>query len=170
MQANWYAVQSGVHQEKQVAARLQERDIECFLPVYQDVHQRSDRKVVLQMPLFPGYLFVHIALCDRLRVLNIPRVVRLIGAGQTPLALPEEDIDALRTGLAHRRAMPHPYLQVGQRVRVIAGLLEGLEGTLIRRKRVLRLVLSIEAILRSFTVEVDESEIEPVRGRSLVCR
>ena len=66
--------------------------------------------------------------------------------------------------------MPHPYLQVGQRVRVIAGLLEGLEGTLIRRKRVLRLVLSIEAILRSFTVEVDESEIEPVRGRSLVCR
>jgi transcription antitermination factor NusG len=164
-QPNWYAVQLAVNQEKKVASRLQERHIECFLPLYQEVRRRTDRKVVLQMPLFPGYVFVRIALPDRLKVLEIPRVVRLVGFGPTPLAIPVTDIETLRTGLALRPAMPHLYLQVGRRVRVVAGPFEGMQGILVRRKGSLRVVVSIDAILSSFTVEVDDSEIEPIRGQ-----
>ena len=163
-QPNWYAVQLAVNQEKQAARRLQERGIESFLPLYQEVRRRTDRKVVLQLPLFPGYVFVRIALLDRLKVLETPRVVRLVGFGPTPLALPDCDIDALRAGLATRQAMPHLYLQVGRRVRVVAGPFEGMQGILVRRKSSLRVVVSIEAILSSFTVEVDDSEIESISG------
>jgi transcription antitermination factor NusG len=167
LQPNWYAAQIGVNQEKQVAGRLQEKRIESFLPLYQEVRRRTDRRVVLEMPLFPGYVFVRIALRDRLKVLVDPRVVRLVGLGPTPVAIPDRDIDSLRAGLAHGQAMPHPYLQVGRRVRLVAGPFEGVEGVLIRRKSSLRIVVSIDTILRSFTVEVDESEVESIGGNSI---
>ena len=166
-QPNWYAVQLAVNQEKQAASRLQQRGIESFLPLYQEVRRRTDRKVVLQLPLFPGYVFVRIALLDRLKVLETPRVVRLVGFGPIPLAIPESDIETLRAGLTIRQAMPHLYLQVGRRVRVVAGPFTGMQGILLRRKSSLRVVVSIDAILSSFTVEVDESEIESISGHGV---
>jgi transcription antitermination factor NusG len=169
LQKNWYAVQTGANQEKQVASRLHDKGIESFLPLYQQVRRRTDRTVVLELPLFPGYLFVRIALRDRLQVLEVPRLVRLVGFGPTPLAVPERDIDTLRAGLRHGEAMPHPYLHVGRMVRVVAGPFQGVQGILVRRKASLRVIVSIEAIQRSFTIEVDESAVEPV-GSALVSR
>lgn len=162
LQPNWYAAQVGVNQEKQVTGRLQDKRIESFLPLYKQVRRRTDRKVVLEMPLFPGYVFVRIALRDRLKVQGDPRVVRMVGFGPTPVAIPDQDIDILRVGLVQGQVVPHPYLQVGRRVRVVAGPFDGLEGILVRRKSSLRIVVSIHTILRSFTVEVDESQIEPI--------
>ena len=116
----------------------------------------------LDLPLFPGYVFVRLPLRDRLRVLEVPSVVRLVGFNSTPTALPEEEIQALRNGLkAGIRAEPHPYLRVGRRVRIIAGPLAGREGILLRRKGHIRVVLSIELLQRSAAIEVDVSEIVP---------
>jgi transcription antitermination factor NusG len=117
--------------------------------------------VQIDLPLFPGYIFVRVALYDRLRVLRIPGVVRLVGFNSLPAALPDEEIEILRSGLFQRlRARPHPFLTVGRRVRIKSGSFQGLEGILLRRKNNLRVVLSIPLIQRSIAVEVDSTDLE----------
>ena len=117
----------------------------------------------LQMPLFPGYLFVHIPLRERLRVLEVPGVARLVGFSGMPTALNENDVECLRRGLVQgASAQPHPYLSAGRRVRVIAGPLQGAEGTLVKRKGNLRVILSMDLIKRSVIVDVSEADLEPV--------
>jgi transcription antitermination factor NusG len=123
----------------------------------------KDRRIQLELALFPGYVFVHIALRDRLQVLQLPGVVQLVSFGGKPAALPDAEIEALRNGLAGNLcAEPHPYLTVGRRVRVRAGSVAGLEGILLRRKQKFRVVLSIQLIQRSVAIEVDEADIEPL--------
>jgi len=118
----------------------------------------------LHLPLFPGYVFVHLALCDRLQVLQTPSVVRLVGFGGQPAALPDQEIEALRQGLAHEMHIePYPYLKVGHRVRVRTGPLRGLEGILVRKKNGSRFVISLDLIMRSVAAEIDVAELEPVR-------
>jgi transcription antitermination factor NusG len=123
----------------------------------------KDRRIQLELALFPGYVFVHIALRDRLQVLQLPGVVQLVSFGGKPAALPDAEVEALRNGLARNLcAEPHPYLTVGRRVRVRAGSVAGLEGILLRRKQKFRVVLSIQLIQRSVAIEVDEADIEPL--------
>jgi transcription antitermination factor NusG len=117
----------------------------------------------LQLPLFPGYVFVHLALRDRLRVLQIPGVVRLVGFNGDPVPLTESDIEALRTALDGRSILqPHPYLTVGRRVRIKDGPLKGMEGVLVRKKNIFRLVVSISLIARSASVEIDTANVERI--------
>ena len=161
--ARWYAIYTCARHEKRVSEQLQLRQVESFLPLYDAVHRWKDRRVHLQLPLFPGYVFVHIAPSDRLRVLELPSVVRMVGFNGQPAALADEEIVSLRDGLAGQlRAEPHPYLKVGRRVRVRRGPLAGRDGILLRKKDKLRLVLSIDLIQRSVAVEVDAADIEPV--------
>jgi transcription antitermination factor NusG len=116
----------------------------------------------LQLPLFPGYVFVRIALLERLRVLEVPGVVRLVGFNNMPAALPTSEIETLRSGLSGQlRAQPHPYLLVGRRVRVRSGPLAGLDGILLRRKGHCRLVLSVDLIKSSMIVDVDAADVVP---------
>jgi transcription antitermination factor NusG len=127
------------------------------------VRRWKDRRVRLDLPLFPGYVFVRLALRDRLRTLQTPGVVRLVGFGGQPTALPDQEIDALRQGLARAiRIEPHPYLKVGRRVRVTTGPLQGLEGILARKKNSSRFVISLDLIMRSVAAEIDVAELEPV--------
>ncbi len=124
----------------------------------------KDRRKELDLPLFPGYIFVRIALKDRLQVLKVPGVIQFVSFSGKPAPLPESDIESLRNGLVGGyHAEPHPYLKVGKRVRVRNGPFSGMEGILTRRKDKFRVVLSIELIQRSVAVEVDESEVEPLR-------
>lgn len=117
----------------------------------------------LQLPLFPGYIFVRIALRDRLQVLEIPSVARLVGFNGTPAALPEAEIVTLKAGLEGGiRALPHPYLKIGRRVRVIAGPLEGLEGVVIRKKNSLGFVVSLDLIQSSIAVHTEANWLEPL--------
>ena len=158
----WYAVCTFSNHEKRVGDQLRERGMEHFLPLYDSVRRWKDRRVQLQLPLFPGYVFVHLALRDRLRVLNIPSVARLVGFGGPPVALPDNEMEALRSSLASQlRAEPHPYLKVGRRVRVANGPLAGLEGIVVRKKKQLRFVLSLDLIMRSVAVEIDEIDLVP---------
>jgi transcription antitermination factor NusG len=160
----WCAAYTWANHEKRVTEQLTQRSVEHFLPLYESVRNWKDRKVKLQLPLFPGYVFVRLALCDRLRVLQVSSVVRLVGFNGHPAVLPDKEMDALRTSIvANLRAEPHPYLTAGQRVRVKSGPLAGVEGILIRKKNALRIVLSLDFILRSAAVEVDAIDLERIR-------
>jgi transcription antitermination factor NusG len=160
----WYAAYTSASHEKRVAEQLVVRSVEHFLPVYASVRRWKDRHVTLQLPLFPGYVFVRIALCDRLPVLQVPGVARLVGFDGAPAALPEEEIDGLKEGLVGGvRAKPHPFLTTGRRVRIRSGPLEGRQGILLRRKGCLRVVLSVDLIQRSIVVDVDVADVEPLR-------
>jgi transcription termination/antitermination protein NusG len=160
----WYAAYTSANHEKRVAEQMVQRSVEHFLPLYASVRKWKDRRVELNLPLFPGYVFVQMALRDRLQVLQIPGVANLVGFGGTPATLPEGEIEALRTSLRSGvRAEPHPFLTVGRRVRVKVGPLAGLEGIVIRKKNRLRLVISLELIRRAAAVEVEAADLEGVR-------
>ena len=159
----WYAAYTSANHEKKAAAEITRRGVESFLPLYRAVRRWSDRRVELEMPLFPGYVFVHLALRERLRVLLVPGVAKLVGFGGLPAALPDEQIEALRAGLDKQMlAKPHPYLVAGRRVRIVRGPLCGAQGVLVRKKSVFRVVLSLELIMRSVAVEVDAADVEPL--------
>jgi transcription antitermination factor NusG len=162
LEQRWYAAYTCANHEKRVAAELQARAVENFLPLYHSVRHWKDRRVSLQLPLFPGYVFVRMALCQRLRVLQIPSVAGLVGFGSLIPSLPDEQIETLRLGLnGSLRAEPHPFLTVGRRVRIVHGPLAGLEGVLKRKKSNFCFVLSVELIQSSVAVHVDAADVQP---------
>ncbi len=162
LEPRWYAAYTRSRHEKSVADLLQHKQIEMFLPLYESVRRWRNGDHRVQLPLFPGYAFVHIALCDRLHVLKVPGVVRLVGFDGTPTPLDDEEVQGLRRALsAGVGVAPHPYLTVGHRVRVTAGPLAGREGILLRRKGAVRVVLSVDLIQRSIVADVDAAWLEP---------
>jgi len=157
----WYAAHTRGRHEKSVAKQLDEKCIGHFLPLYRSVRRWKDRRKELQLPLFPGYVFVHIDLQDRLSVLQIPGVVRLVCFGGQPAALDDRDIEVLRKGLTNGMSTePWPYLRAGRKVGVKGGPLAGLVGFVVRKKDKFRVVLSIDLIQRSVAVEVDACDLE----------
>ena len=158
----WYAAYTSAHHEKRVAEQLERRSVENFLPLYQSVRRWKDRRVRLQMPLFPGYVFVRLALRDRLKVLQVPGVAHLVGFGGQPAPVPEEDIQAIRACLAGpRQVEPHRYLKSGQHVRVLNGPLTGLTGVVVQQKNRTRFVISFELLQRSVAVDIDAADLDP---------
>lgn len=161
-QANWYAVYTCPRHEKFVAQQIRQRRVACFLPLYRSVRRWKDRRKELELALFPGYVFVHIAPEERLPVLQSAGVIRFVSFNGHPSPLPESEIESLIRALASGvRAEPHPYLTLGRRVRIRKGPLARAEGILVRRKERCRVVLSLDILMRSVGVEVDESNIEP---------
>lgn len=164
LQPQWYATYTRSRHEKRVAEQLEQKRVDYFLPSYQAVRQWKNGKARVEFPLFPGYIFVRIPLKERLQVLEVPGVVRLVGFNGLPAPLPQADIeimrDALRKGI---EAAPHPYLTVGARVRIKHGPLQGLQGILLRKKGNPRVVVSVELIMRSIAIDVDITDIEPAR-------
>jgi len=161
-ETNWYALYTSPRHEKRVAQQFERRLIPCFLPLYRSVRRWKDRCKELELALFPGYVFVRIAPRNKLQVLKVPGVVKLVMFNGQPSALLEAEIESLRRGLAgHVSMVPHPYLRIGRRVRLKGGPMAGLEGILRRRKDGLRLVVSIEMLTRAVAVEVDEADVGP---------
>jgi transcription antitermination factor NusG len=161
-QCQWFAVVTKSHHEKRVAQQYAERQIEHFLPLYQSVrHWTNYRKVTLELPLFPNYLFVRITRQERLRALTVSGVLSMIGRGNEPTPLPDFEIDLLRSGLHLRSFEPYPHLAIGAKARIKAGALAGMEGIVLRKKNSFRVVLTVDLIMQSFAVEVDASELEP---------
>jgi transcription antitermination factor NusG len=160
--SRWYAAYTCANHEGRVATHLALRSVDCFLPRSQSTRRWKDRRVQLTLPLFPGYVFVHIALRDRLHVLQIPGVVRLVGFSGTPAALHDEQIEALKRTLTNGRfAEPYPYLTAGRHVEVGSGPFRGLKGILLRRKGKFRFVVSIELIQRSVAIDMDGEDLCP---------
>jgi len=156
----WYAVYTRSRHEKRLRQQLEGEAVECFLPLHEVVHRWKDRRALVSLPLFPGYLFVRIVLADRMHILTKPGVINLVGTHGHPSPIPDREIDALRLCSARRvRMEPHSYLPVGERVRVWNGPFAEMEGILLRRKGNCRLVLSIDLIARSVAVEVDWNDV-----------
>lgn len=162
-QPHWYAAYLHPRREKSVARQMQERGLHWFLPLYRSVRRWKDRRKEIELVLFPGYVFIYIALQDRLRVLQLPGVVRFVNFGGQPASLPDREVETLRAGLKENiYAEPHPYLPAGRRVQVIRGPFLGTHGILIRRKDKFRVVISLALITRAVSVEVDASDVQPL--------
>jgi transcription antitermination factor NusG len=160
---HWHAIYVRPSHEAQVAKRFNAREIENYLPKYAVEHRWKNRCVAkLDMPLFPGYIFARISNNERARVLNVPSVVFFVGTAGRPTPLRDNEIDALRAGLTTRNAEPHPFLKEGERARIKHGALGGMEGVVIRLKNSVRVVISLDLIMRSVAVEVDLHDLEPV--------
>jgi transcription antitermination factor NusG len=163
LEPRWYAAYTSANHEKSVALQLVERSVEHFLPLYESLRRWKDRRMKLQMPLFPGYVFVRLALRDRLQVLQVPGVARLVGFNGVPCALRDSEIEAMQTCLGRKAYLePYPYVQVGRRVRVKCGPLAGLEGIVVRKKNRVRFVISLDLIQRSVAVEVEAGDVEGI--------
>lgn len=160
---HWYVAQTRARHEKRAAEELGRRGIENFLPLYETMRRWKDRRVRLQLPLFTGYVFARFPLSERLRALEISSVARLVGFGSLPTALPDYDMETMRKGLTSKlRAVPHPHLTDGHRVRIVSGPFEGLEGILLRHKNYFRVIVSVDLIVRSVAIEIDAANLRPL--------
>ena len=161
---HWFAVYTACRHEKKVSQHLSLRAIEHYLPLYRSQRKWSDgSRVTLDLPLFPGYLFVRICRSERGNVLGVPGALAMVdGAGGTPAQVPDSAVEALRKGLIERRVEPHPLLTVGSMARIRAGAFAGMEGVVVGRRNGLRVVLTLKQILQSIAVEVNEADLEPM--------
>jgi len=163
--SRWFAVWTRSRQEKVAASAIETLGVPNFLPLKSELRQWSDRKRKVNVPLFSGYLFVRMNLLEdsKLRVLKAPGVVGFVGNNTGPLPIPDEQIGSIRTVLA--RGVDYsvlPLLEEGDRVRVVRGVLAGVEGRLIRANSASRLVISIELIHQSLAITVSRQDVEPV--------
>lgn len=159
----WYVAYTRPRHEKYIGLQLEERGLSTFVPLYTSIRRWKDRRKRLELPLFPGYIFVQIALQSKLDVLRLPGVVDFIRFQGKPVPVPSREIETLRLGLTTSAPMrPHPYLEAGRRVRICRGVLDGIEGIFVRRRGQSRVVLSVSLIQRSVAIEVEEADVEPV--------
>jgi transcription termination/antitermination protein NusG len=159
----WYALYTRHQHEKTVAKILANKGQEVFLPLVNATHQWQDRAKQLWLPLFPSYVFIRGGLGWQVQILGIPGMINIVGWAGHPAIVPQNEIDTIRQIIeSSLRVEPHPYLQCGDRVRVEAGPLRGIEGVLVQRKNMFRLVVSVEILGRSAAVEVDISSIKRI--------
>lgn len=160
--ASWWAIYTRHQHEKVLAEMLSLKGFEVFLPLFESTRRWKDRKKVLSLPLFPCYLFVRGNLERKFQVLTTPGVHMILQHGQHIATIPEAEIEAIQRVVDQRCGVePHPYLKCGTRVRVVRGFLEGVQGILIRKKNLCRLVISVDMLAQSVAVEVDASDVEP---------
>jgi len=158
----WYAVAVRSNFEKIVAESLRQKDYEIFLPSHLSKRSWSDRTKVIERALFPGYLFCRMELQQRVPLLNTPGVASIIGMGKCPVPVPDSEIRAVQTIVESGLPVsPWPYLKAGQSVYINQGPLAGLEGIVIAAKNSSRLVVSVEMLRRSVTVEIENEWAEP---------
>jgi transcription antitermination factor NusG len=163
----WHVLHTQYQHEKNVARALVGKGFEVLLPLYTTVRRWKDRKKQLSLPLFPCYVFVQSPPDRWLPILSTPGVHNVVGFGGTPSIIPYPEIEAVRRiSEGPLKAEPHPFLQCGDRVRLIEGPLLGLEGLLVRKKSLWKFLVSVEMLQRSVAVEVDCSMVERIPGHS----
>jgi transcription antitermination factor NusG len=164
-EGSWYAVQTRARHEKVVADRLQEQGLTTFLPLVTEIHRWSDRRKKVELPLFSCYVFVKMVPAgeQRLQVYRVNGVFRIVGVHGEGIPIPDEQIEAVRTLVEQQVPwLSHPFLKVGQRVRIRGGALDGVEGVLSARAGERSLVVSVDAIQRSLAVRIEGYDVEPV--------
>src|SRR5579863_3864988 len=157
----WYAVFTVPRNEKAIEKHLSLREIDCFLPTYETYRVWKNRQhVKVVLPLFPAYLFVCIDRKERARVLQSPGVLHIVGNSREPLPLPDSEIEFLRSDFFRRKAEPYQELLIGQKVRIVRGIMRGVEGVLVRKNNRLRFVMSVSLINQNAAVEVCSEDLE----------
>ena len=162
----WWAIYTRYRCEKTVAHMLSTKGFEVYLPLYESVRRWTDRQKTLNLPLFPGYVFIRGGLDRRLEIITTPGVQMILSYGDRVAIIPDREIDAIRrTVEGPYHVEPHAYLNCGERVRVTRGSLRGIEGVLVRKKNLYRLVLSMDLLAQSVAVEIDAADVEPADAR-----
>jgi transcription antitermination factor NusG len=164
--ANWYAVQTRARNEKVISERLQEQGLSTFLPLVTEIRRWSDRKKKVELPLFSCYVFVKLVISnnrERMSVYRTNGVFGIVSMRGEAIPIPEEQIDALRTVVTQQVSWSaHPFLKVGQRVRIRGGSMDGVEGVLLSANGDRTLIISVDAIQRSLAVRVEGYDVEPL--------
>lgn len=159
----WFAVHVRSRHEKLVSEELESKNISHYLPLLEKRKKWSDRWKLVHEPLFPNYLFVNISSDRRINVLDTRGVVQIVGAGDKPWPIPEQEIAAIRQAIeCNLKCDPYPYLKCGTEVYVIHGPLKGYHGILIEKDKKHRLVLSIHLLNQSMSVEINATDVKPV--------
>jgi transcription antitermination factor NusG len=165
--SSWWAVYTRHHHEKVIADMLTAKGFKVFLPLYESIRRWKDRRKVLSLPLFPCYIFIRGGLDRKLQVVTTPGIHMILYRGQKVAVIPDQEIEAIQKAVdGPCRVEPHPFLKCGTRVRVKMGALEGVEGILIRKKNLSRLILSVDMLAQSVSVEVHASDVEPCAAAS----
>jgi len=166
--SDWWALYTRHQHEKTVATMLSAKGFEVFLPLYESTRRWKDRSKMITLPLFPCYVFLRGGLNRRLQVVTTPGVHMVLLCGERVAVIPEAEIQAIRRAVEGPfRVEPHPFLKCGERVRVTRGSLEGVEGILVRKKNLYRLVLSVDMMAQSVAMEIDATDVESVTGRDI---
>jgi transcription antitermination factor NusG len=164
--AKWYAVQTRARNEKVISERLQEQGLTTFLPLVTEIRRWSDRKKKVEVPLFSCYVFVKLVFSSsaaRMRVYRTSGVFGIVSMRGEAIPIPEEQIETLRTVVTQQVPWStHPFLKIGQRVRIRGGSLDGVEGVLLSRDKDRTLIISVDAIQRSLAVRVEGYDVEPL--------
>jgi transcription antitermination factor NusG len=156
----WYALRVRARSEQSVVNVLGRKEFQCYVPSWEEQKTYSDRVSRVQVPAFPGYAFSRFCLTERLEVLNTPGVQHIVGTGATPEPIEESVISSLRTAFScARRVAPTGYFRGGNRVRIVRGPLAGATGVLARLKGEHRLIISVDILQRSVSVEIEASEV-----------
>lgn len=159
----WYVAYTYPRHEKAVSEQLQLRLVETFLPTYKHTSTWKDRRVKLDLPLFAGYVFTRVPARDRLKVMSVPGVIRMLSYRGRPLPVSDAEIDAIRMCFrSGAKLEPHRYITVGDRVQVREGLFEGLSGIVVRENNKCKLVVSVELIHQSVSLEIEPACLELV--------
>jgi transcription termination/antitermination protein NusG len=162
---HWYAIRTRSRHEKMVAEQLEKQSIESFLPLVKRSHKWSDRTKEVALPMFSGYTFARLLFSspDRLRVLQTHGVAGFVGVRGVGIPVPEGQIENVKTVLVNQvPTQDHPFLQIGQRVRIGGGALDGVEGIFSSWKGGRTLIISVEPIHRSLSICIDGYRIEPI--------
>ena len=168
--SSWFATYTVPRHEKSVARQLEDRGVQQFLPLYTTTHRWRNGRHKVQLPLFPGYIFVQLNPTERSKVLEVPGVVYIVASHGVPVSIPSEEIEQLRNALqAGVLARPYPYLKVGARVEIRNGPLQGLIGIIQRWHGKFRVIISVDLIMQSMVVDVDASDVTPI-GSARSCR
>lgn len=158
----WYALYTRHQHEKNAEQILGNKGFQTFLPLYRTTHQWKDRKKELWLPLFPCYVFLNGGLQRSTEILKTPGVLGFVTNGGRPAVVPSDEIHAVRQLASSGNVEPHPFLKTGDKVRVKAGSLAGVEGILVRKKNEARLVISVEMLGKSVSTEIDVSAVERI--------
>lgn len=160
---SWYAIRVRPRFERAVSTALSGKGYEQYLPLYHSRRKWSDRAKDLELPLFPGYLFSRFDAQVRLPVLTTPGVISIVGTGKTPVAIPDQEIEAIQTMVTSGLILqPWPQLVVGSRVVIEHGPLKGLEGVALDVKKKYKLFVSVPLLQRSVSVEIDREWVRPL--------
>jgi transcription antitermination factor NusG len=162
-ESSWYAVHTMARHEKRIAAQFEEKRVCTFLPLLRQIHKWSDRRSVVEVPMFSCYAFVRIAQTteERLKILRTPGVLGFVGNERQGTPIPDEQVESLRTALNENvPCFPHAFIRAGRRVRIRGGSLDGVEGILVRQGADQSLVVTVEVLHRSVAIRVEGYDIE----------